>query len=364
MKLPPQIKAGSSVRWFFMALCLLVGFGCVRGRVLLEKSQELRTKLERVKRPALKCAPDRFASALANLHFTEVEYRQGALIRAAEHMDQAETDAKIALGTAGRPQCEGDRDGDGIIDTLDACPDKPEDFDGNADRDGCPEDQDTDGDGILDSLDRCPTEREDFDGVEDDDGCPDLTRDRDGDGFLDEVDNCPDAPEDKDGFDDEDGCPDPDNDRDKILDVNDRCPDEPEDMDGDADDDGCPDIFKNIVVREDRIELKQKIFFFPNKSDIQERSFELLNEVAQALKSRANLRVRIEGHTDSRGPDAYNFKLSNERAGSVKEYLVGAGIDASRLEAKGYGENRPIDTNLTEEGRAANRRVEFNIIRP
>ena len=72
---------------------------------------------------------------------------------------------------------------------MDACPDKPEDFDGNADRDGCPEDQDTDGDGILDSVDRCPKEREDFDGVEDADGCPDLTRDRDGDGFLDEVDN-------------------------------------------------------------------------------------------------------------------------------------------------------------------------------
>ena len=222
---------------------------------------------------------------------------------------------------------------------------------------------DTDGDGILDSLDRCPTEREDFDGVEDADGCPDLTRDRDGDGFLDEVDNCPDAPEDKDGFDDEDGCPDTDNDRDKIPDIRDRCPDEPEDMDGDADDDGCPDIFKNIVVREDRIELKQKVYFFLNKSEIEERSYELLNEVAQALKSRATLRVRIEGHTDSRGPDAYNLKLSSERAESVKAYLVKAGIDAGRLEAKGFGEERPIDTNLTEDGRSENRRVEFNIIR-
>ena len=94
MKLPPMIKVVSCSRWFLLALCLLVGFGCVRGRVLLEKSQELKTKLERVERPAMKCAPDRFASALANLHFTEVEYRQGALIRAAEHMDQAETEDK------------------------------------------------------------------------------------------------------------------------------------------------------------------------------------------------------------------------------------------------------------------------------
>ena len=210
-------------------------------------------------------------------------------------------------------------------------------------------------------MDRCPTEREDFDGVEDEDGCPDLTRDRDGDGFLDEVDNCPDAPEDKDGFDDEDGCPDTDNDRDKIPDIRDRCPDEPEDMDGDADDDGCL-TSSFIVVREDRIELKQKVYFFLNKSEIEERSFDLLNggsgtEVAYDIK------VRIEGHTDSRGPDAYNLKLSSESAESVKAYLVKAGIDAGRLEAKGYGEERPIDTNLTEDGRSENRRVEFNIIR-
>ena len=354
----------TSVYIALSALILVTSFGCVRGRVLLDKSAALQKKLERVERPAMKCAPDRYASALAHIKFTEVEYRQGALIRAAEHMDQAETDAKIALGTAGRPQCEGDRDGDGIIDTLDACPDKPEDFDGNADRDGCPEDQDTDGDGILDSLDRCPKEREDFDGVEDADGCPDLTRDRDGDGFLDEVDNCPDSPEDKDGFEDEDGCPDPDNDRDRIPDTRDKCPDEPEDQDGDADDDGCPDIYKTIVVREDRIELKQKVFFTTGKAEIMERSFELLKEVAQALKSRQSVRVRIEGHTDSRGPDSYNLKLSGERAESVRGFLEQEGIAAARLEAKGFGEEQPIDTNLTEEGRASNRRVEFHIVRP
>ena len=347
-----------------LVLTAICSFGCVRGRVLLDKSEELRIKLDRVQKPAMKCAPDRYASALAHIHFTRVEYVQGSLIRAAEHMDQAETDAKIALGTAGRPQCEGDRDGDGFIDTRDACPDNPEDFDGIQDQDGCPEDQDTDGDGILDSIDRCPREKEDMDGVEDQDGCPDLTRDRDGDGFLDEVDNCPELPEDKDGFDDDDGCPDKDNDRDGILDVNDRCPDEPEDMDGDADDDGCPDIFKNIVVREDRIELKQKVYFVLDKSEVQERSFDLLNEVAQALKDNPKIRVRIEGHTDSNGPDTYNLKLSTARAQSVRAFLLNAGIDGGRMEAIGYGEEQPIDTNLTEDGRAANRRVEFNIIKP
>ena len=105
------------------------------------------------------------------------------------------------------------------------------------------------------------------------------------------------------------------------------------------------------------------MYLFLDKSEIEERSYDLLNEVAQALKARTTLRVRIEGHTDSRGPDAYNLKLSSERAESVKAYLVKAGIDSARLEAKGYGEERPIDTNLTEDGRSENRRVEFNIIR-
>ncbi|MGE5185794.1 MAG: hypothetical protein ACM31C_27225, partial [Acidobacteriota bacterium] len=132
----------------------------------------------------------------------------------------------------------GDRDGDGIPDGMDACPDDPEDKDGFQDEDGCP-DVDNDGDGIPDSQDKCPNDPEDKDGFQDQDGCPDP--DNDNDGIPDSQDKCPNDPEDKDGFQDDDGCPDPDNDGDGVPDAQDQCPNEPEDKDGFEDDDGCPD---------------------------------------------------------------------------------------------------------------------------
>ena len=131
-----------------------------------------------------------------------------------------------------------DRDGDGIPNDPDECPDDPEDFDQFEDEDGCP-DTDNDQDGILDDPDECPNEPEDRDGFEDENGCPDP--DNDQDGILDEPDECPDEPEDEDGFQDRDGCPDPDNDEDGIPDDPDECPDEPEDIDEFEDENGCPD---------------------------------------------------------------------------------------------------------------------------
>ncbi len=132
-----------------------------------------------------------------------------------------------------------DRDGDGVIDSVDQCPTEPEDMDGYEDSDGCP-DLDNDLDGIPDSRDKCPTEPEDVDGFEDEDGCPDLDNDKDG--IPDTADACPLKPETKNGFKDEDGCPDaPDSDSDGIPDSRDQCPNEPEDTDGFQDEDGCPD---------------------------------------------------------------------------------------------------------------------------
>jgi OOP family OmpA-OmpF porin len=98
-----------------------------------------------------------------------------------------------------------DRDGDGLVDRLDACPDEPEDRNGVADDDGCPE-PDPDGDGLVGAADRCPDEPEDVDGWQDDDGCPDL--DNDGDGLADQVDGCPNEAETVNGWQDDDGCPD------------------------------------------------------------------------------------------------------------------------------------------------------------
>ncbi len=132
-----------------------------------------------------------------------------------------------------------DRDGDGIPDDKDGCPDAAEDMDGYEDGDGCPE-LDNDLDGLPDEADKCPNEPEDVDGFEDNDGCPDPDNDKDG--ILDKDDHCPDEPETKNGVDDLDGCPDQaDQDGDGVPDDVDQCPTEPEDTDGFEDTDGCPD---------------------------------------------------------------------------------------------------------------------------
>jgi outer membrane protein OmpA-like peptidoglycan-associated protein len=181
--------------------------------------------------------------------------------------------------------------------------------------------------------------------------------DNDKDGILDAADKCPNEPEDFDGFEDEDGCPDPDNDQDGVPDGTDKCPNEP----GPASNDGCPPKFEFITVTQEKIELKQAIFFQTAKAVIMAKSFGLLDEVAVVLRSRPSMQVRIEGHTDSRGGHAYNVRLSQARADSVKAYLVGKGIGSDRLEAKGYGPDQPIDNNKTAAGRERNRRVEFMI---
>ena len=118
-----------------------------------------------------------------------------------------------------------------------------------------------------------------------------------------------------------------------------------------------------IVVTEDKIELKQTIYFDTNKAIIKKVSYPLLDEVAQAMRDRPTMEVSIEGHTDSQGKDARNLKLSRDRAASVKKFLVGRGIAAERMVTKGYGETVPIADNRTAAGRAENRRVEFLITR-
>jgi outer membrane protein OmpA-like peptidoglycan-associated protein len=315
-----------------------------------------------------------------------------------------------------------DNDQDTVLDVNDKCPNTP----GPVDNEGCPVD-DRDGDGIPDKTDKCPDDPEDIDGDRDEDGCPDV--DTDGDGLEDDVDKCPNDPEDKDEWEDEDGCPDPDNDKDGILDTADACPNEPGpleargcpdrdkdniadkddkcpdeagrpsppnppdrhgcpilDSDGDGIPDhedkcpnevgvaqpdnpekhGCPKQYKLIVIKKDKIEIKQQVQFDTGKATIKPVSARLLAEVGDAIRSSegALSKVRIEGHTDSVGSDRYNMRLSDARANSVREWLIDKeGVDASILEAKGYGESRPIASNRTKRGRQQNRRVEFNVDR-
>jgi outer membrane protein OmpA-like peptidoglycan-associated protein len=256
-----------------------------------------------------------------------------------------------------------DNDGDGILDRDDACPDDPEDFDGFEDEDGCP-DYDNDGDGILDVDDACPNDPETFNGFEDEDGCPDAIGDRDGDGYLDHLDLCPDQPEDFDGFEDEDGCPDVDNDGDGILDVFDKCPNEPETFNGFEDEDGCPDEApRRVQVERARIIIIEQIFFDLDRATIKAESYALLDELVRTFEEHPDiLRVRVEGHTDSTGPVRYNERLSQARAESVVAALVARGVAPERMEAVGYGPHRPIASNSSPDGMALNRRVEFNIL--
>ncbi len=286
------------------------------------------------------------------------------------------------------PLAPPDRDKDGVLDDVDACPDIPEDADGFQDEDGCP-DPDNDQDGVADVKDACPLDAEDIDGFEDEDGCPDP--DNDGDGILDAQDTCPNNAEDKDGFQDEDGCPDLDNDQDGILDDKDLCPNEPEDHDGFEDEDGCPDpdndkdgvldVDDNCptvpgpahtkgcpsAVRIDRSQIRilERIEFETNRAEIRPESLGIISQVRSALEVNPQLRkIRIEGHTDSRGSNEKNMTLSQRRAESVMKYLIAEGIDPNRLEAKGWGEDHPLVPNDTPENMQTNRRVEFHIVDP
>jgi outer membrane protein OmpA-like peptidoglycan-associated protein len=249
------------------------------------------------------------------------------------------------------------------------CPQGPEDVDGFQDDDGC-NDPDNDGDGLLDANDRCPNEPETKNGFEDEDGCPDEVpppppADTDGDGLTDDQDRCVNEAEDKDGFQDTDGCADLDNDKDGVVDTADKCPAEAETINGVDDADGCPDKGKvKVLVEGEKIIILEKVYFATGKDVILERSFSLLQQVAAVLRANPYVtKVRVEGHTDSKGADAFNQDLSQRRANSVRTRLIEKeGIEGARLEAVGYGETKPVDTNETAVGRENNRRVEFTIL--
>ncbi len=264
------------------------------------------------------------------------------------------------------PPAPVDSDGDGRVDGQDGCPAVAEDQDGFEDTDGCA-DPDNDQDGIADTADACINQPETKNAHEDSDGCPDEAPpvDTDGDGLTDDKDRCPAVAEDQDGFEDADGCADPDNDKDGIADTADACVNEPELINGVKDEDGCPDQGKvKVQVDGERILILEKVYFATSKDVILPRSFPLLKQVAAVLRANPQVELlRIEGHTDSQGNDAKNLDLSKRRAASVRAFLVKEGIAPERLEAEGYGETKPVDTNKTAAGRENNRRVEFTILR-
>ncbi|MDY7229571.1 OmpA family protein [Hyalangium rubrum] len=211
----------------------------------------------------------------------------------------------------------------------------------------CP-DMDGDGDGVANAEDTCPTEK----GLVDAGGC--VPKDWEG----------PVAEDTTDSLDGQEVAvamvseePAVDMDGDSLVDSQDSCPDEA----GPVDNLGCPVFTEPVVsLQKDRIKLTDTIHFDYNKATIQPRSYPLLDKVARILVTHPEiLRVTIEGHTSGEGPADYNRKLSQRRSEAVREYLLGQGVALERMEPKGFGEDRPVQSNATEAGRVANRRVEF-----
>jgi MYXO-CTERM domain-containing protein len=179
-------------------------------------------------------------------------------------------------------------------------------------------------------------------------------------------DQCPHEPEDRDGFEDDDGCPEWDNDQDTVHDACDACPTTKEVLNGVDDADGCPDeSLARIDVEKQEIVILDKIYFDLDKDTIKAASHPVLDAVFDVMSGYPQIeRVEIQGHTDSRAPDDYNLDLSQRRADAAMRYLVDKGIDAGRLEAKGYGETLPLVPDaVAEEDHSKNRRVQFLILK-
>ncbi len=259
-----------------------------------------------------------------------------------------------------------DADGDGIADAEDMCPNQS----GPAEYMGCP---DTDGDGLIDVHDNCPNEA----GPESNQGCP--LPDSDGDGIVDAEDACPNTAgiakfngcpdSDGDGIQDkEDACPNmagiakfkgcPDTDGDGVQDKEDKCPTTA----GPASNAGCPEISK-----EDKETLEfaiQAVEFETASAKLKDVSLPILDKIADIMQRYPDYHLRIGGHTDSVGSAESNQKLSEARAKSCFDYLVSKGISPDRMSYQGFGETQPIADNRYKEGRAKNRRVEFELYLP
>lgn len=231
-----------------------------------------------------------------------------------------------------------DADGDGIKDSDDACPNVA----GLASMNGCP---DSDGDGVADKDDMCPNSK----GTKANKGCPDT----DGDGVLDKDDKCATTP----GPAANSGCPWPDTDGDGVLDKDDKCINEV----GPASNNGCPEEVITKEATEAIAFTAKSILFNSGKATFKDGVTTQLDAIADVMNKYPKATFAIGGHTDNTGGSALNLRLSNERAIAVRDYLVKQGVDATRIEAKGFGEEFPMDSNKTRSGRANNRRVEIKV---
>ena len=252
--------------------------------------------------------------------------------RSVEPREEAEVDLDVRRHHECPPEPEGfsgpyDDRGCAITpETFTGCDDLDEDWEGEVDQWGCPM-LDSDGDGFLVWEDECPTEPIVFIGASNDDGCPD--HDVDGDGVPNREDHCPLEP----GLEAYDGC--------------------------------IPPEYEERVTRVgDQIEIAERVHFESDRAVIETGSYELLEQVAMVIRGNPDiLLVEVAGHTDDRGGRDYNMMLSQERAEAVRQFLVERGnVNPARVTAQGYGPDEPLIDEDSDEARAENRRVEFNIL--
>ena len=271
----------------------------------------------------------------------EVQYRLGISDKSTDHLQYSLTilqslfkvkAAPVVLPALPVVEAPKDSDGDGVIDDKDACPSVA----GPASLNGCP---DTDGDGIADKDDKCINQR----GTAKYSGCP--VPDSDKDGINDEEDKCPAVA----GLARYGGCQIPDRDNDGVNDEVDKCPD----VAGSAANGGCPALEQyNFNYKNVQFATGSSVLTVGAKAE--------LDKLVTILSEHPQLKIAISGYTDNTGKAESNMVLSQKRADAVKTYLVSKGVSADKLTATGYGIANPVADNKTTQGRAQNRRVEFN----
>lgn len=267
-----------------------------------------------------------------------------------------------------------DSDMDGVSDAKDKCPNTPAGV--AVDKNGCP--VDSDGDGVADYIDDCPTVAgltslkgcpdSDKDGVADkDDACPDVAGvvslkgcpDTDGDGVTDKDDKCPDTK--KGDKVDASGCPlIVDTDKDGVIDSEDKCPN----VAGPKENKGCPVIDEAAKETISPELIIEPVYFDYDNSTVKKAEKAKIEKLVKLLKSNSDYNVELTGNADSKGEEEYNMKLSERRINSVVKAITSSGVKTARIsKQRPLGETMPAATNDTEEGRALNRRVEFEIVK-
>ncbi len=252
---------------------------------------------------------------------------------------QAQNSVSVGVSTQVAVSATADSDGDGIADAADQCKDTA--LGAPVNTKGCA--LDTDGDMVADYKDKCggtPV------GVKvDDRGCG---FDDDRDGVPNFRDSCAATPLNVNVG--GDGC-EWDSDNDGVVDSKDLCAGTPP---------GVPVEPMGCLVVE--VITLEGVYFKTGSDQLNENAKRLLRSISQTLKHNPKMRIEIAGHTDNIGSDAANQNLSTRRAASAKKQLIDLGVSSSTLTIKGYGDSKPVASNDTNEGRAANRRVELRIV--